>query len=374
MTDKSLLVVTAATALDAWIAARVLFAREPRTIDLARIARTTLLLCGLGVLKCLVALGIAHSYFLVVALVHADLMVLAPLVGGAVLWASRGRLVTPAARATAWTSLALVPVFVVSTFVEPFRLVTESHDVPIPRARACPRPLIVGVLADIQCVSVGEREREAVARVLAAHPDLVLLPGDLQQAGFDDAERMSAELQALLRPLSAPLGVWYVEGNTETTSEARRLLAGTNVRILDDEIVRLEQDGLRVTLGGVDLGFGSPRARNVLRELESDPDRDDVRILLAHRPDVIHELPGNTRVDLVVSGHTHGGQVQIPFFGPPITLSSVPRSVAAGGLHQLDGRRVYVSRGIGWEHGHAPRVRFLCPPEVTLLRLLHDGS
>jgi len=50
-------------------------------------------------------------------------------------------------------------------------------------------------------------------------------------------------------------------------------------------------------------------------------------------------------------------------------LSSVPRAVAAGGLHDLEGRRVYVSRGIGWEHGWAPRVRFSCPPEVSLLTL-----
>jgi predicted MPP superfamily phosphohydrolase len=72
---------------------------------------------------------------------------------------------------------------------------------------------------------------------------------------------------------------------------------------------------------------------------------------------------------LLVAGHTHGGQVQIPFFGPPITLSRVPRSVAAGGFHSLDGRAIYVSRGIGNERGWAPRVRFLAPPEVSLLTL-----
>ena len=98
-----------------------------------------------------------------------------------------------------------------------------------------------------------------------------------------------------------------------------------------------------------------------------------MRILFAHRPEVVYRLGPNTRVDLVVAGHTHGGQVQIPFFGPPITLTSVPRHVAAGGLHDMNGRRIYVSRGVGWEHGHAPRVRFLCPPEATLLTLRSES-
>jgi predicted MPP superfamily phosphohydrolase len=61
--------------------------------------------------------------------------------------------------------------------------------------------------------------------------------------------------------------------------------------------------------------------------------------------------------------------VVIPGFGPPITLTSVPRAAAAGGLHVVNGRQLYVSRGIGLERGAAPRLRILCPPEVSLLTL-----
>ena len=71
-----------------------------------------------------------------------------------------------------------------------------------------------------------------------------------------------------------------------------------------------------------------------------------------------------------MAGHTHGGQVQIPGFGPPITQTGVPREVGAGGLHTMDGARVYVSRGVGVEHAaNAPRVRLFCPPELSLLTL-----
>ncbi len=95
--------------------------------------------------------------------------------------------------------------------------------------------------------------------------------------------------------------------------------------------------------------------------------------MLAHRPDVVTTLAPRSHVDLVVCGHTHGGQVQLPWIGPPFVLSSVPRAVGAGGLSELGGHKLYVSRGIGWEHGHAPRVRFRCPPEVSLLTLVPDA-
>lgn len=60
----------------------------------------------------------------------------------------------------------------------------------------------------------------------------------------------------------------------------------------------------------------------------------------------------------------------IPDFGPPVTLSLVPRAVAAGGLHRVHGRQVYVSRGIGMERSLAPPLRLFCPPEVSLLTLV----
>ncbi|MDQ3742401.1 MAG: phosphohydrolase, partial [Actinomycetota bacterium] len=94
-----------------------------------------------------------------------------------------------------------------------------------------------------------------------------------------------------------------------------------------------------------------------------------VRIVLAHRPDVVLDLADDTRVDLVVAGHTHGGQVQLPLLGPPLTASEIPRDVAAGGLHDVDGHRIYVTRGVGVERGQAPKLRFGSVPEVSVLTL-----
>jgi predicted MPP superfamily phosphohydrolase len=84
---------------------------------------------------------------------------------------------------------------------------------------------------------------------------------------------------------------------------------------------------------------------------------------------VVLDLEHDSGFDLVVAGHTHGGQVQLPLFGPAITLTGVPRHVAAGGQHEINGNLIYVSRGVGIERGQAPRLRFMCPPEIAILEL-----
>ena len=83
----------------------------------------------------------------------------------------------------------------------------------------------------------------------------------------------------------------------------------------------------------------------------------------------MRNLRPRTRIDLTLAGHTHGGQVQLPGVGPLMIASRVPRSVGAGGLHSLAGRRIYVSRGVGVERGQAPRLRLGAVPEVSLITL-----
>ena len=97
---------------------------------------------------------------------------------------------------------------------------------------------------------------------------------------------------------------------------------------------------------------------------------DAMTILLAHRPDAVFDLPTGADVDLIVSGHTHGGQVSVPFYGPPVTFSDVPRSLAAGGLERVEGYPVYVSTGVGLERREAPQIRFGVRPAVGVLTVV----
>ncbi len=150
-----------------------------------------------------------------------------------------------------------------------------------------------------------------------------------------------------------------------------RAVEGTAVTPLINEIRQVTVGDWRLAIGGVETNFQSEAARRLVYDLESMPGDGDMRVLLGHYPDVVLDLGPDSRIDLVVAGHTHGGQVQLPLLGPAVTLSSVPRRIGAGGLHAYNDNAVYVSRGVGLERGQAPRIRFLCPPEITLLEI--DG-
>ena len=97
-------------------------------------------------------------------------------------------------------------------------------------------------------------------------------------------------------------------------------------------------------------------------------DVEGLHIVFGHAPDfALHDVAD---ADVLIAGHTHGGQVRLPFVGPLITLSRVPRAWAAGQTELPGGAQLFVSRGIGMERGHAPRLRFLCRPELMIIDLL----
>ncbi len=258
-----------------------------------------------------------------------------------------------------------------ATWVEPYRLQFERHTVPIDPARQGNEPILIGVLADIQTAYVSDHERDAINMLLAAQPDIILIPGDLFSGGFQGLMTQRQPMRELLGSLAAPGGVYFCPGNTECNYDEVALLDGLDIHILDNDSVTFELKDRIITIAGLELECERPDAVRTTKILEELPGDDDIRILISHRPDGVFNLPGsvNSRTDLVVAGHTHGGQVVIPFLGPPITLTNVPRKVAAGGLHDMNGKMIYVSRGLGWEGGRAPRVRFLCPPEITLLTI-----
>jgi predicted MPP superfamily phosphohydrolase len=110
--------------------------------------------------------------------------------------------------------------------------------------------------------------------------------------------------------------------------------------------------------------------RRELEDTETETEDDGtIRILVAHRPDAVLDLAPDSRVDLTVAGHTHGGQIVLPGFGPLVTFSGVPRHVGAGGLHEIDGNPIYVGTGVGLERGQAPQVRLFCRPSIGIVEL-----
>ncbi|HEX2086466.1 MAG TPA: metallophosphoesterase [Solirubrobacteraceae bacterium] len=320
---------------------------------LAALAAKGIAMVGLG----LDTFGVAHVLWL-------DLVVVAPVAGVLVVVLLRGPV-----RALGVLALLLAPLGAYASLVEPERLAIERATVDLPPERAGRAPVRIGVLADLQFERVGDHERAAVAALMRERPDVIVLPGDVHQGSAGSFARELPAIRALLRRLRAPGGVFAVQGDSESVAKLRRAAAGTGVRVLVNETADVRVGDRRVAVAGLELEHWSPFARDLLRRFAAQPGRGDVRVVVAHRPEPVLALPPRTRVDLVVAGHTHGGQVQLPLLGPPFTASNLPRAVAAGGLHELDGRRIYVSRGVGVERSQAPKLRLGAVPEVSVLTL-----
>jgi hypothetical protein len=196
-------------------------------------------------------------------------------------------------------------------------------------------------------------------RLQRLQPDLLLLGGDLTTTRVAELE----EQRALFRELQAPLGVFAVLGNhdhyTGDPAAVRALLEDCGITVLHNRSVVLQRDGRRIILSGIDdLHSGQP---DLERALQGAPD-DVTTILLSHNPDIFFEA-ARRGVALVLSGHTHGGQIRIP--GLPV-LVRMSRYRLDHGRFETDGAQLVVSRGLGVT---GMPLRIACSPETVFVRL-----
>ncbi len=255
--------------------------------------------------------------------------------------------------------LCLVAVGVWSHWIEPNWL--EINSVTLHSSKI-EQPLTIAVVADIQTDRIGSYERKVIRQVVAQQPDLILLTGDYLQGSGAEVSRLVDPLRQLLRDehFTAPLGVFAVRGDIDHKSWAQSF-AGLPITTLEATTTFELEDFTLSGLSAFESRYG-PAAL---------PVSDRFHIVFGHAPDyALHSLSA----DLQIAGHTHGGQVRLPFLGPPITFSRVPRSWAAGVTDLGGGRTLVVSRGIGMERGSAPRLRFLCRPEIVVLHVLPEAS
>jgi len=167
----------------------------------------------------------------------------------------------------------------------------------------------------------------------------------------------------LLSPLAAPAGVHAVLGNHDYgQKDCSKQLLSESGWSLHGKVLPLRRDGQTLWL----VGAGDFWRENLPLDplLEKLP-KKDCRIVLAHNPDTADSTE-HERTDLFISGHTHGGQVYIPFIGTPV-LPVNNKAYSSGLKHSLRGESVFICRGIGWS---ILPVRFLCTPELAVLELV----
>lgn len=209
--------------------------------------------------------------------------------------------------------------------------------------------------------------REVVQHVNRLKPDLVLMTGDFISFGplsYAHARRDVPECAAILSEIECPLRYASL-GNHDCTIGAEYVthpLSEHDIPVLVNQAVALERDGQRLWLAG--LGSACCRDADPAAAIPSAAltGKEPV-IVLAHEPDILPEV-SRYNADLMLSGHTHGGQVRLPFL-PPFVLPPYGQNYVEG-LFRHGPTQLYVNRGIG---AVGVPFRLNCPPEITLLTL-----
>jgi len=250
-------------------------------------------------------------------------------------------------------------------YLEPFALGVTRLPVSAP-AFLPDRPLRILQISDLHVERVTRREQEVLARAEALQPDLIVLTGDYVNVDYLGDPQAWAEAREVLAGLRAPYGVYAVLGTTDRPEGVPLLFEGLDIRLLEDEVEVLSLPGGDLALVGV-TNNGRERDARVLDALMADLPPETYTLLLYHTPDLV-ESASAAGVDLVLAGHTHGGQIRLPFYGAVITFSDYGKRYEMG-EYLLGGTTLYVSRGIGMEGFGMPRARFLCPPELVLVEL-----
>jgi len=204
--------------------------------------------------------------------------------------------------------------------------------------------------------------RRSVGLCNAACPDLIVCTGDFIYPPVGVRE----DLGELLSALRAPLGAYAVLGNNDHDygqgQAVRRLVESAGVQVLSNRHVLLRRGGQELCLAGVDDLWHD---RQDFDAALAGVNESTVRVLLCHNPDFAEALPARPRVDLMLCGHSHGGQVWLP--GPLTPPSPIEHRRYMSGLVRGPRCMVYTSRGLGMNGPWA--VRFRCRPELPILTL-----
>jgi predicted MPP superfamily phosphohydrolase len=252
-------------------------------------------------------------------------------------------------------------------FIEPNRLVVRHETLELPRWPSGLSGVKIAVLSDIHAGSafIDERKlRLIVDRTNQLQPDLIVILGDYIAGNGRGSRRMEPEVFApILKNLHAPFGVYSVLGNHDwwyNGTKVRTVLEANGIKVLDNEVLKITVRDNSVWLVGLaDLWTRPQHIDEVIAQV---PEGEPI-IALTHNPDIFPQVP--SRVNLVLAGHTHGGQVRFPLIGSVVESSRYGERFEKGHVVE-NGHDLYVTSGIGTS---IVPVRFGVPPEIVLLEL-----
>lgn len=263
--------------------------------------------------------------------------------------------------------LLIIGLAVWSFFIEPNRLVVRQETVKLDNWPKDLSGLRVAIIADIHTGGPfinDQKLRRIVELTNQQNPDLIVLLGDYMSPHSWHSHRVEPEVTAaVLRELRAPLGVYTALGNHDwwyNGNKVRRAFEQNGIRVLDDEVAEIKWRNSSFWLVGLADLWTRPQHLN---ETIAKAPPGSTMIAMTHNPDIFPTLPPS--VQLMLAGHTHGGQVNIPFIGPPITPSELSRKYSRGHFYE-NGHHLFVTTGIGTS---IFPVRFRVTPEIVILTI-----
>jgi predicted MPP superfamily phosphohydrolase len=250
--------------------------------------------------------------------------------------------------------------------IEPNRVVVRENEIKLPEWPTAFNGLRIVAVSDLHAGARyidGAKLEKVVAMINETQPDLIVILGDFIARDEKEKLLMEPEVTAIkLSGLKSKLGVYAVLGNHDWLFDGERVkrsLAAAGIRVLESEVAEIEKDGQTIWLLGVpDFWTRQPiDLRPALQKIN----KPGPVIALTHNPDVFPILPSS--IILTLAGHTHGGQVSIPFIGRPIIPSRYGERYAIGHIEE-NGRHLFVTPGIGTT---GIPVRFRVPPEISVI-------
>lgn len=251
---------------------------------------------------------------------------------------------------------------------EPQWLDVEQVEIPLSRLPKAFDGFRIVQISDIHMGGWMNRGHlaEVLELVRQQTPDLIVITGDfvIGHSWSPDLDLAADDLVAEISALTSEYRVLAVMGNHDHWTDSvkvREMLARAGILELKNDVHMIEKNGERLCIAGLDdISEGEHRLEDIYDKLPLYSDS----ILLAHEPDYADTSSFIGRFGLQLSGHSHGGQVVIPFIGPPV-LPRWARKYPSG-LYQVGAMWLYTNRGVGMT---SPFVRFNCRPEITVFTL-----
>lgn len=247
-------------------------------------------------------------------------------------------------------------VFVWSVFVEPNRLVVTKYTI---RDEALAGVKIV-FASDFHIKPYQKKWLQRIVQLInEQNPDIVLSVGDFVSGHLAPMSMPIKKIAGEFQNIKAPYGFYTTIGNHDLwfgVEEVKRVLEENNVKVLDNSNLKIRVKGKEIYIAGVQYKPTYVDVGNALENTKSPT------IMLTHSPDEIVKMPEG-KANLILAGHTHGGQVVIPLLGPVLTASAYGSKYVYG-LIEENGKRMLVTRGIGTS---ILPIRFNCPPEIVVI-------